>query len=234
MIYAMVLAGGVGSRMGKMEKPKQYLEIGKKPILIHTLEKFVVHDSFEKILVLCPQEWMEYTKQLIEKHLAKQSGAVIVLEGGDSRNETIMRGIDYIEAQGHLDEETLIVTHDSVRPFLTYRMIEENIVYGKKYGAADTVIKATDTIVQSMDGLHITKVPERSKMYQGQTPQTFRAKKLKELYTSLTQQEREILTDASKIFVLKGEPVYLVQGEVFNIKITYPYDLQVAQSLLNL
>ena len=69
-------------------------------------------------------------------------------------------------------------------------------------------------------------------MYQGQTPQSFQAKKLRELYQSLTQQEKDILTDASKIFTMKGEPVYLVEGEVFNIKITYPYDLRVAQSLI--
>ena len=69
-------------------------------------------------------------------------------------------------------------------------------------------------------------------MYQGQTPQTFNAKRLKELYLSLTEEEKEILTDASKIFVIKGEKVYLVEGEVFNIKITYPYDLRVAESLI--
>lgn len=78
----------------------------------------------------------------------------------------------------------------------------------------------------------ISSVPDRSKMYQGQTPQTFKAKKLKNLYESLTDDEKEILTDASKIFVIKGEKVYLVQGEVFNIKITYPYDLRVAESLI--
>lgn len=74
--------------------------------------------------------------------------------------------------------------------------------------------------------------PDRSKMYQGQTPQTFRAKKLKDLYYSLSDEEKGILTDASKIFVMKGEKVHLVQGEVFNIKITYPYDLRVAESLI--
>ena len=71
-------------------------------------------------------------------------------------------------------------------------------------------------------------------MYQGQTPQSFRAKKLKELYESLTSQEKEILTDACKILVMKGEHVHLVQGETFNIKITYPYDMTVAKALLGL
>ena len=233
MVFGVILAGGIGSRMGNVEKPKQYLNVGGKPIIIHTVEKFFVHDEFEKLIVLCPKEWVEHTKNLIKKHLKGASENVAVLEGGSTRNETIMNSISYIEKNYGLSDDTIIVTHDSVRPFLTYRIIEENIKYGKKYGAVDTVIPATDTIVKSEDGNIISEVPERKKMYQGQTPQTFNALKLKNLYESLTDDEKEMLTDASKIFVIKGEKVYLVEGEVFNIKITYPYDLRVAESLLN-
>ena len=78
----------------------------------------------------------------------------------------------------------------------------------------------------------ISQIPDRSKYYQGQTPQSFRAKKFKELYNSLSEEEKQILTDAAKVFVIKGEKVTLVQGETFNIKVTYPYDLQVAETLL--
>lgn len=233
MVFGVILAGGVGSRMGNVEKPKQFLKVGNKPILIHTIEKFIVHDAFEKLIVLCPKQWIEHTKNLIKKYLGEGAARVKVLEGGSTRNETIMNSIDYIEKEYGLDEDTIIVTHDSVRPFLTYRIIEENIKYAKLYGACDTVIPATDTIVNSEDGKCITSVPDRAKMYQGQTPQTFGAKKLKELYNSLSDAEKEILTDAAKIFVIKGEKVYLVEGEVYNIKITYPYDLRVAESLLN-
>ena len=232
MIYGVILAGGVGSRMGNVEKPKQYLTIGSKPILIHTIEKFCVHDSFEKLLVLCPDTWLETTKSMIHQYLGAAEKRIVVLEGGDTRTATIMNSIRYIEETDGITDDTLIVTHDSVRPFLTYRIIEENIKFGLEYGAADTVIKATDTIVVSEDGKTITSVPNRASMYQGQTPQTFNAKKLKELYYALSEEEKKILTDASKIFVLKGEKVYLVEGEVFNIKITYPYDLQVANAFL--
>lgn len=232
MVFGVILAGGIGSRMGNVEKPKQYLKVGDKPIIIHTIEKFFVHDAFTKLIVLCPKQWVENTKNLVKKYLGEGADHVVVLEGGSTRNETIMNSITYIEKEYGLDDDTLIVTHDSVRPFLTYRIIEENIKYGLEYGAVDTVIPATDTIVESQNGNVITSVPDRSKMYQGQTPQTFKAKKLKDLYQSLSEDEKEILTDASKIFVIKGEKVYLVQGEVFNIKITYPYDLRVAESLI--
>ncbi len=231
MVFGVILAGGIGSRMGNAEKPKQYLNIGNKPIILHTLEKFYVHEGFERLIVLCPKEWVEHTRHLVQNNFPDDK--VVVLEGGVTRNETIMNAIRYIENEYGLQDDTLLVTHDSVRPFLTHRIIEENIKYGLKYGAVDTVIPATDTIVESGDGNVISQVPDRSKMYQGQTPQTFNAKKLKELYYSLSEEEKDVLTDASKIFVIKGEKVHLVQGEVFNIKITYPYDLRVAESLLN-
>ena len=162
------------------------------------------------------------------------SERIEVLEGGPTRNETIMNAIRYIEAQGDLDDETIIVTHDSVRPFVNHRILEENIRFAREYGACDTVMPATDTIVESTDAEAITNIPNRKFMYQGQTPQSFRAKKLKEEYEALTDEEREILTDACKIMVLKGHHVHLVQGEVSNIKITYPYDITVAKALLGL
>lgn len=231
MIYGVVLAGGVGSRMGNVGKPKQYLLIGDKPILIHTVEKFYMQSEFEKVLVLCPSEWLNHTKNLIKKYI-KDTERVVVLTGGETRNETIMNAIDYIESEGNLDEETIIVTHDSVRPFVTQRILEENIRYAKEYGACDTAVAATDTIVCSEDNQIISEIPERRKMYQGQTPQTFQALKLKNLYEALSDEEKALLTDAAKIFVMKGEKVHIVDGEVFNIKITYPYDLRVAEALI--
>lgn len=233
MVFAVICAGGIGSRMGNAEKPKQYLKIGNKPIILHTIEKFLIYEKFEKIIVLCPNSWISHTKELVNKYL-KINDKVVVLEGGSTRNDTIMNAVDYIEKEYGLDEETIVVTHDSVRPFLTHRIIQENIEATMKYGACDTVIPATDTIVESLDADKIHSIPDRKHMYQGQTPQSFKAKKLKELFTSLTEEEKNILTDAAKIYVLKNEPIHIVQGEVFNIKITYPYDLRVAETLLNM
>ncbi len=231
-IYGVILAGGIGTRMGNVEKPKQFMEIGGKPIIIHTIEKFIMYPELDKIIVLSPKAWIRYTQDIINKYINKKED-VVVIEGGATRNETVMNSIRYIEEHYGLDDDTIIVTHDSVRPFVTYRIIEENIRYAKESGACDTVIPASDTIVESTNHELITNIPDRSAMYQGQTPQTFHAKKLRDLYDSLTQDEKEILTDACKIMVLKGEHVHLVEGEVFNIKITYPYDIRVAQSLLN-
>ena len=232
MVFAVICAGGIGSRMGNAEKPKQYLNVGGKPIILHTIEKFVVNEEFEKIIVLVPESWISYTKDIINKHL-QGIEKIEVMAGGSDRNSTIMNAINYIEEKFGLDDDTIIVTHDAVRPFVTHRIIMDNIEAAVKVGACDTVIPATDTIVESLDGEKISSIPDRSKVYQGQTPQSFRAKRLKELYSSLTDEEKAILTDAAKIYLLKGEAVHLVRGEVSNIKITYPYDLTVAETLIN-
>ena len=230
-IYGIILAGGVGSRMGNVEKPKQFIEIGKKPIIVHTIEKFMVNPEFEKVIVLTPKQWVPHTKDIIRKNTGK-SDKVVVIEGGATRNETIMNAIAYIEENETLNDDTIIVTHDSVRPFVTHRILEESIKYAKEFGASDTVLAASDTIVESENNEFITAIPERCKMYQGQTPQTFKAKKLRDIYNALSDEEKEALTDACKIYILKGEKVHLVEGEVFNMKITYPFDLRMAQAIL--
>jgi 2-C-methyl-D-erythritol 4-phosphate cytidylyltransferase len=143
-----------------------------------------------------------------------------------------MNSIEYIEETYGIDDDSIILTHDSVRPFVTHRIIEDNIEAAIRYGACDTVIPATDTIVESVNGRTIESIPVRDYYYQGQTPQSFNIKKLFNLITSLTEEESNILTDACKIFTLKDEDVYLVEGEVTNIKITYPYDLKLANTIL--
>ena len=230
-VFGMVLAGGTGVRMGNADKPKQFLLIEKKPIIIHTIEKFAINDSFQEVIVLSPTQWVKHTKDMIKKYLPVATN-IHVIEGGETRNETIMNGIEFIDQTQGVDEGTIVVTHDSVRPFVSHRILEDNIASAKKYGACDTAIAASDTIVRSDDNTVITDIPDRTKMYQGQTPQSFKAKKLREIYNELTEEEKGILTDACKIMVLKGENVHIVEGEVSNIKITYPYDIKVAEALL--
>ena len=231
MVFAAIFAGGIGSRMGNSDTPKQYLELGTKPVIIHTIEKFFVNDKIDEILVLCPKAWVAHTQALVEKHLPKGK-KITVISGGATRNGTLEKAIEYIENNCEVTEDTVIVTHDAVRPFLTHRIIDENVEAAVKYGACDTVIPATDTIVESQDGKIISSIPDRSKMYLGQTPQSFRLKELERVLASLTEDEKAILTDACKIFSIKNKDVYMVEGEVFNIKITYPYDLKVAHTLL--
>ena len=231
-IFAAILAGGVGTRMQSAEKPKQFLEVGEKPIIIHTIEKFISIENFTKILVLTPEDWVDYTRDLIENYMGTDSG-VLVLPGGADRNETLRCALAYIEEHYKVDADTILVTHDAVRPFVTERIIRENMEAAGRYGACGTAIPATDTIVQSRDGKYMNSIPDRSCMYQQQTPQSFRVTLLKETYALLNEEERKSLTDACKILVLKGVPVYMVMGDPCNIKITYPEDLLLSEVLVH-
>ena len=96
MVYGVVLAGGIGIRMGNVDKPKQFLEIGKRPIIVHTVEKFLVNSRIDKVIVLCPEQWISYTKDLFRKCGVPMDNLSII-QGGKSRNDTIMNAIEYIE-----------------------------------------------------------------------------------------------------------------------------------------
>ncbi|MGL4849521.1 MAG: IspD/TarI family cytidylyltransferase [Clostridium sp.] len=233
MIYAEILAGGKGTRMGNTEMPKQFLKIGEKPIIIHTLETFLLNTRFNKVIITTPSQWIQHTSDLINKFIPKAiQERVHVCAGGADRNESIMSGIRFIEKEFGINDDDVIVTHDAVRPFLTHRIINENIDEALACGACDTVVPAFDTIVESKDGEAISDIPRRDFMYQGQTPQSFNIRTLVDLYNSLSKDEKEVLTDAAKIFVVKGKKVKLVQGEVYNMKITTPYDLKLANALV--
>lgn len=231
MIYAGILAGGKGSRMGNVPMPKQFLLLNDKPILIHTLEKFLLNSRFNAIVIATPKEWMQHSHDIIKKYEISDE-RIHIVEGGGERNESIMSVIDFLEAEFGLNQADILITHDAVRPFLTHRIIEENIQFGLIHGAVDTVVEAVDTIVSSVDASFLDSIPLRNQMYQGQTPQTFNILKLKKYYYELTEEEKNALTDACKIFLIKGDNVKIVRGENFNIKVTTPFDLNLANAIL--
>lgn len=233
MIFGAIVAGGVGNRMNLSGLPKQFLPLGssKKPIIIHTLEKFLMCDQLDYIYLGVHKDWTQYAEELVEKYKLK-SEKIIIVAGGVDRNSTIFNIIDAIENRHDVSDEDIIVTHDAVRPFLTLRMISENIDAAKRSGACDTVIPAVDTIVESKSGKVATNVPNRKYLYQGQTPQSFKIKKLKKLYLDLSDEEKSNMTDACGVFVARNELVELVMGDTFNIKITTLSDYKIAEAIL--
>lgn len=234
MIFGAILAGGTGSRMGLTNMPKQFLELEDKPIIIHTLQKFLLNIRFDVIYLGIHKNWTGYMEDLIEKYIVDEENKkrIKIISGGADRNSTIMNIVEDIEKNYTLNNEDIIVTHDAVRPFITSRILEENIEMSLKYGACDTVIPAIDTIVVSENNKIIKEIPNRQYMYQGQTPQSFKILELKKLYNELSKEEKGILTDACKIFVIKGKEVHLVRGEISNLKITTQEDYKIAQAMI--
>ena len=230
-INVVILAGGIGTRMGNTDLPKQFMMLGSKPIIIHTIEQFMFVQKIKQIIVCCPKNWVSHMNDILKKYLPDLEN-IVVIEGGKTRNETIINGCNYIKENFGISKDDIIVTHDSVRPFITKRIIDDNIKVGKTCDAVDTVIPSTDTIVESEDGKLIANIPNRKNMYQGQTPQTFKIEKLMKIYESHSDDEKDILTDACKMFIMKKNNVKMVMGEDFNIKITTMHDLKVANAIL--
>lgn len=233
MKFALILAGGTGERMGNSQTPKQFLLLDKKAILLHTLEKFYLfRDELEQIVIATPASWISYTTDLIHKNFEDGEAFFSVIAGGDNRNETVKAGVNYICETFETSEHSIVLTHDAVRPFISYRIIRENIDQTVANGAVDTVIPCIDTIVYSEDTQKIADIPERAKYYQGQTPQSFRPRELQAIYNELTAEQLNHATDVAKLYRLLGKDVYLVQGEQTNFKITTPFDLNMAKALL--
>ncbi len=230
MVFGGILAGGTGSRMGNYTVPKQFLPLNGKPVIVHVIEKFLVHTELDRVIVGVNPNWLEYMRDLQRKFFPNEE-TLTVVEGGSDRNSTILAVIEEAKRLSGTPED-VIVTHDSVRPFVTLRMISENVAAALKYGVCDTVIPATDTIVYSENNMYITDIPVRSKVYQGQTPQSFKIGLFEKVYGEMSEEELRIVTDACKMFMLKGHEVYLVEGSVSNIKITYPFDYKIAQIMM--
>lgn len=230
MIYAQIMAGGFGKRMGNTSLPKQFLLLGHKPIIVHTIEKFILNNKFELILVSVPPSWIDYTNEILEKYQVKDD-RIRVISGGAERNDTLENAIKYIEETNGLNDDDAIVAHDAVRPFVTKRIIDDNIKALKTYQAVDTVIPAFDTIVRA-NGTELIEIPIRDEMYQGQTPQSFNIKTFQKSYAKLSDSQKLILSDSAKIVLLSGEKVAMVCGEQSNIKVTTPYDLKIAAALI--
>lgn len=222
---AVIAAGGSGTRMGT-EIPKQYIEIGGSPVIIHTIKKFT-DVGFDRILVLVPESFTGYTRDLLCEY---GISGVHVLAGGNSRNETILNAIDYLSQQNELDESTILLTHDAVRPFVNKSIILENLKVCTGKGPCTTAISATDTIVKGGDT--IDEIFDRNQMLQIQTPQTFKALRFLKIYNSLSTEEKELATDCSRLFTLAGEKVYTVLGDISNIKLTYKSEIAFAEGYL--
>lgn len=230
MIYGLILAAGSGKRMGE-KIPKQYMKVGEKTIISLTVRRFIESGYFDKLLVLVPEDRLKYTEKILAEDFGGNNDIDVII-GGELRNDTIIKGINFIEERYELDDETLLITHDGARPFVDEETLAANINALKLHDVCDTVIPATDTIIKSEKGDYLDEIPDRKYLYQSQTPQSFKAKKFREYYLSLDEAERLELTDAIKVFAIKKEQVYLVKGTSTNIKITYPSDIILAEAIL--
>ena len=228
MVIAAVLGGGRGARMGT-DTPKQFLPLGGRPVFLHSLAAFTESGLTDAALLLVPEEYVPFAEETVQK--AGLSVPVYVLPGGDTRSGSLLKSLEAAKSLWGL-KNNIILTHDAARPFVTRRMIEENIAAARQYGAVNTCVPATDTVFLSEDGRFISSVPARRNVYHAQTPQSFRADTLYELIRRLPEGVFDTLTDGCSVFIWHGEKVFIVKGSENNIKITFPEDIVRAEVIL--
>lgn len=229
MNIAAILAGGSGLRMGTAV-PKQFLEIEGIPVIIRSINAFLKSEKIDKCIVSVSEDFIDYTKELIGRFIRTEK-EIFVIKGGKTRGDTLFGVLSFMKEKGVL-EGSIVLTHDAVRPFINNRIIEENIAAAEKYGACNTAIPAVDTMLLSTDGEFIDSVPDRSRLFHAQTPQSFDAGKLYGLIEKTPRDIFEMMTDGCSVFSHHKEKVFLVKGENYNIKITYPDDLIRAKGII--
>ncbi|MBR6552117.1 MAG: 2-C-methyl-D-erythritol 4-phosphate cytidylyltransferase [Clostridia bacterium] len=231
MLYYMIMAGGIGSRMNSPELPKQYLKIDDEPIIVKTIRNFEDFGSFAAGVVCCPIDWIEYTKAMLLEY-GITSDSITVISGGKNRNCSVKNGCRFLSENYNITDDDIVLTHDAVRPFINSRIIKENVSAVKEFGAANTVMPVYDSIIRSTDGEYLSECVKRDDIFKVQTPQSFKLKELEFVINSLTDDELANYTDVASIFYNKGYNVRLVKGSDNNIKITTPFDLAVAQAII--
>lgn len=228
----MILAGGIGSRMQSPELPKQFLKIDNEPIIIKTVRNFVDFGSFRAGVICCPVDWIEYTKALLLEY-GISTETVCVVPGGKNRNSSVQNGCRYLSKNFNVGNDDIILTHDAVRPFINVRVIKDNISAVEEFGATNTVMPVYDSIIRTSTGDFLSEHLPRKELYRVQTPQSFRLKELENVINSLSEEELETYTDVASIFVDRGFRVKLVEGLDNNIKITTPFDMAVAETIIS-
>ena len=228
MVIAAVLAGGTGTRMGSA-LPKQFIEIAGVPIIIRSIQKLIGNPNVDRCVAAVGEDYVAYTRELIGKHIVTAK-PVDVIPGGSFRGDTLVKVLAFMEENGLL--ESIVLTHDAVRPFIDDRIINDNILAARGYGACNTCVPAVDTVLMSKDGRYIDSVPPRSTVFHAQTPQSFDAAKLYGLILQTPPEIFKTMTDGCSVFIWHGEKVFIVKGSENNIKITFPEDIVRAEVIL--
>ena len=222
MVTAMLFAGGIGARMHSSDFPKQFLEVGGKPIIVHTMEHFSRHPMVDGIVIACKEDWIEYLKELIERYVVKKIRSVV--PGGETGFASIHNGVMATAAFAARPDDIILIC-DGVRPMLSEQLITDCIEETKKHTTAVPVTPSIDSLLYSTDGVSSANSYDRNTMYITQAPQGYTMERI--LWAHKEAKKRGITNpvSSSELFIELGEQVHLFKGERFNIKVTTPEDL---------
>lgn len=230
MNIALIFAGGVGSRMHSKGRPKQFLEMYNKPIIIHTLEFFQNHPMIDAIVVVCIENWIPYLNDLLYKFGIKKVKRVV--PGGKTGQISIYNGLKSTKEITN-GENAIVLIHDGVRPLITEKLITNNINSVINYGSAITTAKVKETILVINEAdASIDYVPSRNNSRVAKAPQSFWLDDILSIHEKALENGEYDWVDSCTMMQKYGFKMHLIDGPSQNIKITTPEDFYTMRAIL--
>lgn len=217
----LLLASGIGSRCG-LDYPKQFAAINGKTILEYSIDVFENHNLIDEIIIVTNPEYKNKVQELTKSY--KKVSCVI--EGGKERKDSSYNGISAIR-----DNEANVLIHDAVRPLISENIITDCINSLASYNAVCAAIPSTDTIFLIDDEDNIISIPQRKMLRRAQTPQCFKLSVIKEAHLKARKDINcSVTDDCGLIMNYTNEKIHIIEGDINNIKITYPEDIEFFKS----
>lgn len=227
MNTAIILAGGVGSRMG-VDRPKQFLMVQDKPIISYCFAIFQNHPQIDKLVVVVSEEWQDFVEEYAAKYgVDKICGYA---PAGKTRQHSIYNGLKCIAQNAPATD--IVIVHDAARPLVSDQIIADCIKGATDYDGAMPVITVKDTVYQSADGKKIDCLLKRSELFAGQAPESFKFKKYYDIHNQVSDEEIGATAGSSEIAYRHGMEIRMVKGSERNLKITTIEDLETFETIL--
>lgn len=228
MNIALIFAGGTGSRINSRTRPKQFLELNGKPIIIHTLEYFEDAQSIDAICVVCLEGWIAYFKDLVKKFNLQKIRWVV--PGGDTGQDSIFKGLSAVYEDKTIPKDAIMLIHDGVRPLINVNTVEDVVACACENGNAITVTSAYETIITVDENENVSDVVDRKRAKLARAPQAFH---LDDIYSAhiRAREENFDAIDSATLMRHFGHKLFTVEGPVENIKITSPSDFYIFRAI---
>ena len=224
---AVIFAGGSGKRMNTVARPKQFLELNGKPIIIYTLELFDNHPGIDGIVVVCIETWIPFLQKMLKKFEINK--VVEVVPGGKTGQDSIYYGLS--AAANHYPKDSIVLIHDGVRPLIVEQTITDNIETTKKDGNCITCVPATETfVVKQEDGS--LNIPSRDRSLIARAPQTFVLSDILEAHEKARKEDKHDFIDSCTMMSYYGHQMHTIIGPMENIKITTPTDFFIFRAMV--